>query len=152
MLPIKAQEGNQEVNACLVNNTGCPAKLKFTVSGSTLHTSNRYKLSITRKCKKDSPLEIILDFDHNHSNNSADALRYRPVSENCKIIFIELFSEDYTPKNIEDIRISGTDDFTHLMADRNAVPGYFGVFHFHAQFMEKRFGTINGVDAYQKVK
>ena len=36
------------------------------------------------------------------------------------------------------------------MADRNVVPDYFWVFHFHAQFMEKRYGTINGVDAYQR--
>ena len=140
-------------------NIGCPAKLKFTLSGSTLHTSNRCKLSITRKCKEEYPLEILLDFDHNHSISSADALlRYRPVSENCKIKFLELFSEDYTPstalaKYKEDIRISCTEDeFTHLMADRNVVPDYFWVFHFHAQFMEKRYGTINGVDAYQRAE
>ena len=36
------------------------------------------------------------------------------------------------------------------MADRNVVPYYFWVFHFHAQFMEKRYGTINGVDAYKR--
>ena len=147
--------GRQPGSECVPGkNAGCPAKLKFTLSGSTLHTSNRYKLSITRKCKEEYPLEIILDFDHNHSINSADALRYRPVSENCKIIFLELFSEDYTPSKEykEDIRISGTADFTHLMADRNAVPDYLWVFHFHAQFMEKRHGTFNGVDACQRAE
>ena len=112
----------------LGKNTGCPAKLKITLSGSTLHTSNRYKLSITRKWKEEYPLVIILDFDHNHSINSVDALRYRPVSENCKIKFLELFSEDYTPstalaKYKEDIGICCTEDeFTHHMADRNVVP------------------------------
>ena len=29
---------------------------------------------------------------------------------------------------------------------------YFGVFHFHAQFMEERYGTINGVDTYQRAE
>ena len=38
------------------------------------------------------------------------------------------------------------------MADRNVVPDYLWVFHFHAQFMEKRYGTINGVDAYQRAE
>ena len=70
-VPIKAQEDNQEVNACLVKNTGCPVK-QFTLSGSTLHTSNRYKQSITRKSKEEYHLETILDFDHNHSINSTD--------------------------------------------------------------------------------
>ena len=92
-------------------NTGCPAKLKFTLSGSTLHTSIRYKPSITRKCKEEYPLEILLVFAHNHSINSADALRYRPVSENCKIKFLELFSEDYTPSNATSI-VSREDEIT----------------------------------------
>ena len=64
--------------------------------------------------------------------------------KNCKIKFLELFSEDYTlptalAKYKVYIRISCTEDeFTHLMADRNVVPDYFGVFHSHAQSMEKR--------------
>ena len=78
--------------------------------------------------------------------------------KNCKIKFLELFSEDYTlptalAKYKEDIRISCTgDEFTHIMADRNVVPDYFWVFHFHAQSMEKRYGIINGVDANQRAE
>ena len=36
------------------------------------------------------------------------------------------------------------------MADRNTVPDYFWVFHFHAQFMENKYGKINGADTYHK--
>ena len=72
--------GRQPGSECVPGKIqGDQAKFKFTLH--TLHMSNRYKLSITRKCKEEYPLKIILDFDHNHSINSADALRYRPVSK-----------------------------------------------------------------------
>ena len=84
--------GRQPGSECVSSkNTGCSAKLKFTLSGSTLHTSNRYKLSITRKCKEEYPLEIILDFDHNHSINSADALRYNLSQKIAKLNFLNYF-------------------------------------------------------------
>ena len=73
-------------------------------------------------------------------------------------MYTPLFSEDYTPSTAlaiykEDIRISCTEDeFTHLMTDRNVVPDNFWVFHFHAQFMEERYGTNNGVDADQRAE
>ena len=151
--------GRQPGSACVPGkDTGCPAKIKFILSGSNIHSSNRYKLSLTRKYKEEYPLEITLDFEHNHSINSADALRYRPVSENCKSKFFELFSEDCTPSSAlakykEDMRARYTEDeFTHLMADRSTVPDYFWVFHFHAQFIENKYRKINGVDAYHKAE
>ena len=65
-------------------NTECPAKLNFTLSGSSLHTSNRKRMSLTRMQKDQYPLDIELEFVHNHAINSADALRYRPVTEEVK--------------------------------------------------------------------
>ena len=53
---------------------------------------NRYKLSITRKCKEEYPREIILDFDHNHSINSADALYDTNLSQKiAKLNFLNYF-------------------------------------------------------------
>ena len=89
------------------------------------------------------PLEITLDFMHNHNINSADALRYRPVSEEVKGKFIELFSEDYAASSAlakykEDLRRNcSEDEFTVKMADWS-VPDYFWVFHFHARYIEKK--------------
>jgi len=72
--------GRQPGAPCIPGkDTACPAKLKFSLSGISLHTSNRSKMSITRKQKDEFPLEIDLDFVHNHSINSADALRYRQL-------------------------------------------------------------------------
>ena len=125
-------------------NTQCPALPKFTLSGSHLHTSHRYKQSLTQQTKAMYPLEITLDFMHNHNINSADALRYRPVSEEVKGKFIELFSEGYAvssalAKYKEDLRRNcSEDEFTVKMADRSVVPDYFWVFHFHARNIEKK--------------
>ena len=57
----------------------CPSKLYFSLSGDRLHTSNRYKLSLTKQNKSNYPLEIKLNYVHNHSIISADAKRYRPI-------------------------------------------------------------------------
>ena len=38
-------------------------------------------------------------YDHNHAIAAADALRYRPVSEVTKKLFIDLFDEDVSPSS-----------------------------------------------------
>ena len=79
-------------------------------------------------------IDIILDFDHNHSINSADALRYRPVSEDCKIIFLELFS----PKKYkEDIRISGLTNLPILWLIEMLYQTTFGFFIFMPSLWRK---------------
>ena len=149
--------GRQPGTECVPGkNTECPALLKFSLSGSHLHGSRSKKLSLTRQNKDKYPLEVTLEFNHNHSINSADALRYRPVSDDVKIKFIELFNNDYTASSAfakykEDLRNTCTEDeFTVKMADRAVMPDYFWVFHLHAQYIENKFGSINGVDAYQR--
>ena len=114
-------------------NTECPTKLNFTLSGSSLHTSNLKRMSLTRMQKDQYPLDIELEFIHNHAINSADALRYRPVSEEVKTKFSNLFDQDFTPsatltKHKDDLRLScSADEFTHIIADRSRVPDYFCV-------------------------
>ena len=80
-------------------NTCCPSKLYFSLSGDRLHTSNRYKLSLTKQNKSNYPLEIKLNYVHNHSIISVDAMRYRPISEECKDVFTTLFKENHTPSS-----------------------------------------------------
>ena len=90
---------NPGANKVPGKNTCCPANIKFSLSGDRLHTSNRHKSSITNQRKSAYPLEVKLSYQHNHSINSADAMRYRPVSEECKEAFINLFKEDHTPSS-----------------------------------------------------
>ena len=139
-------------------NTCCPAKIKFALSGDRLHTSNRYRLSLTNQRKSAYPLEVILSYRHNHSINSADAMRYRPVSEECKEAFITLFKEDHTPssalahykKNI--CSTVGKNDIMGTLADRSIVPDYFWAFHFYSKYVEDHFGSVNGPEALNRAK
>ena len=67
-----------------------------------------------------------------------------------------MFSEDYVAsralaKYKEDLcQNCSEDEFTVKMTDRGIVPDYFGVFHFHARYVEKKYGKITRVDAYQR--
>ena len=138
-------------------NTSCLANLKFSLSGEKLHSSNRYKLSLTQMKKHKYPLEIKIDFIHNHSINAADARRYRPVSEECKKKFIELFQQDHSAssalneykKNLKD---EHQGDTMALMADRSVMPDYMWVFHYHRKYIEATFGSLNGPDAFEKAE
>ena len=103
-------------------------------------------------------MEINLEFIHNHSINTADALRYRPISDECKKKFLELFAEDHTPSSAlaqhkKDLRCEiSDDDFMSVMADRSIVPDYFWAFHFHKKYVENTFGSVNGPDAFKQAK
>ena len=139
-------------------NTSCPAKITFSLSGERLHNSNRFKLSLTKQHKQKYPLEINLEFIHNHNINTADALRYRPISDECKKKFLELFAEDHTPSSAlaqhqKDLRCEiSDDDFMSVMADRSIVPDYFWAFHFHKKYVENTSGSVNGPDAFKQAK
>ena len=103
------------------------------------------------------PLEIKIDFIHNHSINAADARRYRHVSEECKKKFIELFQQDHSSssalneykKNLKD---EHQGDTMALMADRSVMLDYMWVFHYHRQYIESTFGSLNGTDAFEKAE
>ena len=66
-------------------NTECPELLKFSLSASHLHRLHRYKHSLTQQTKDMYPSEITLDFMHNHSINSDDALCIDPFPKRLKV-------------------------------------------------------------------
>ena len=107
----------------------------------------------THYLKKAYPLEIDLHYNHNHAVHAADALRYRPVSQETKTLFTELFDEDLSPSSAYRKFI---DNFEREregeeVADRFFVPDYKWVYNFHAQYVKKRFGSMDGVDVYLKL-
>ena len=125
------------------------------MSGERLHSSKEYKLSITIQNKTNYPLELKLDYLHNHSINSADAMRYRQVSEECKAAFTALFKEDHTPSSAlvqykKDLRADNDgNDFLAIMSDRSIMPDHMWAFYFHRKYIESTFGSLNGPDAYK---
>ena len=139
-------------------NTCCPATLSFSLSGDHLHSSYRHKISSTKQNKQKYPLEFKLSYIHNHSINSADALKYRPVSEECKMKFNELFRNDQSLSSAfaqyKRELLSGKNDIEMMtiMADRSLVPDYFWVFYFHKKYIESTYGSASGPDVYKRAK
>ena len=84
-------------------------------------------------------------------------MRYRPVSEECKEAFINLFKEDHTPSSAlahYKKYVSGTlpENDIVSMADRSIVPDFFWVFHFYSKYAEDNFGSVNGPKALNRTK
>ena len=53
----------------------------------------------THQNNNEYPLEVILYYNHNHAILAADAMRFQPVSEETKNMFIKLFDEDLSPSS-----------------------------------------------------
>ena len=132
-------------------DTKCAAELTFSIAApcepGCSHTNSQ-----THDLKKNYPLEIKLYYDHNHAIAAADALRYRPVSEVTKKLFIDLFDEDVSPssayRRVLD-KFNGIDD---AIADRFHIPDYKWVFNFHAKYIKNRFGSADGIDVFNRIE
>ena len=79
-------------------------------------------------------------------------MRYRPVSEVTKKLFIDLFDEDVSPssayRRVLD-KFNGIDD---AIADRFHIPDYKWVFNFHAKYIKNRFGSADGIDVFNRIE
>ena len=133
-------------------NTNCPAELNFSLS-SLCNSICGNKTTNTHQLRNNFPLEVKLCYIHNHTIASADAARYRPVSEETKEYFIKLFDDDVSPssayRRILDFYDDKVDDHT---ADRYHIPDYKWVFNFHAQYIKTKYGSSNGPDVFRVVK
>ena len=138
-------------------NTICPANLTFSLSAAKQNAPKNRSLQRRNEHERRTkyPLELTLDFTHNHSINSANALRFRPVSEETKKRFIELFEEEHSPssafaqykKNV--LHGKNSLEIITLMTDRSIVPDYFWVFHCHKKYMNETRGPQYGPEAYK---
>ena len=89
------------------------------------------KISTTHFLKKNFPLEIDLHYNHNHAIVAADALRYRPVSEETKKLFTALFDEDVSSSSAYRKLLDNFDKDVEgeETADQFRVPDYKWVFN-----------------------
>ena len=74
-------------------NTNCPAELNFSISSLCQSVC----VTDTHHVRNEYPLEIKLHYNHNHPIQAADAMRFRPVSEDTKKMFTDLFDDDISP-------------------------------------------------------
>ena len=133
-------------------DTNCPAEINFSISAPCDLACGNKKTDVQYMRDK-FPLKIKLYFNHNHSIHSADALRFRPVSDETKKLLTDLFDEDVSPssahRRVLDYFENESADFT---ADRFHIPDYKWVFNFHAKYIKNKFGSSIGVDVIKKLK
>ena len=132
-------------------DTKCEADIQFSIA-TPCETNCSHKNGNTHYLKQEYPLEIKLYYNHNHPIQAADALRFRPVSDETKKLFEELFDEDVSPSSAYRRVLDHFESNDDICADRFYVPDYKWVFNFHAKYIKNKFGSSNGVDILNKLK
>ena len=100
-------------------------------------------------------LSIRLKHDHNHEIVTTDAWNFLDVSEETKDRYFQLFSDAFSPSKARLAYIAemkaklGEDEFFKISARRSVNPDSRTVFNLYTVFC-KRFGSINGPDAFMK--
>ena len=79
-------------------DTSCAAMISFTLAGERYHQSKRF-CPENKVMAQDYPMLLRITYTHNHSINAADALRYRPISENVKKDLTDLFAAGHSPSS-----------------------------------------------------
>ena len=128
-------------------NTDCPSEMTFSISAPCQPICGN-KSTDTHQLRNTYPLEVNLCYIHNHTIASADAMRFRPVSEETKQHFTKLFDEDVSPSSAYRRVL----DYYDNTGDRYHVPDYKWVFNFHAQYIKNKYGSSNGPDIFRLVK
>ena len=100
-------------------------------------------------------LSVSLKYEHNHEISTTDAWNFLDVGEETKTRYFQLFSDAFSPSKARLAYIAemkaklGESEFFNMSAKRNVNPDSRTVFHLYTLFC-KRFGSINGPDAYLK--
>ena len=127
-------------------DTSCPAIIKFKLKKTETHVHDD-DCSIF-------PLELTIIYDHNHSIESANAVKFHDVAQETKDKFMELFNNAHSASSAYQeyknrlLKEHG-DIYVTVSADRSIMPDYKWVFNFHAAYMQKAFGKINSPEAYE---
>lgn len=149
----RTKSGRQGDNEVLTNpktagkDTSCPAYLQFKLKKTVEHVHND-------ECSL-FPLEVIFHYNHNHSIESANAVKYHNVIDETKDKFTKLFEEGHSASSAYNeyknylMKTHGS-DYVTVSADRAIMPDYKWVFNYHSLFIEKSFGKINSPEAYEK--
>ena len=101
------------------------------------------------------PLELTIAFIHNHSIESANAVKYHDVNNETKEKFLALFESAHSASSAyqeykNNLMKKHGDRYVIVSADRAIMPDYKWVFNFHSIFMQKSFGKINSPEAFEK--
>lgn len=92
------------------------------------------------------PCEILLTATYNHTVMSADALRFRKVSNETKTKLLELYAKGHTPATaLETIKMDihlNENNFETLLADKKFYPDYNYSYYIYRQEFKKQYGPL----------
>ena len=127
--------------------TNCPAGISFKLKKTPEHNHDR-------NCSL-FPCEMSIEFIHNHSIESANAVKFHIVSNDTKKNFFELFEAGHSPssayheyKNL--LRAKYGEQYVTISADRAIMPDYKWVYRQYEEYIQTKFGKINSPEAFEK--
>ena len=128
--------------------TDCPSKFVL-----KLHNP---KKSVIRS----HPCELVLDWGHNHTINSAKALSFRPISNDTKDKFENYFDQGHSPSsalhfhqlNLAAMHECNEQELERCRADRSTNPLYKDVYYLFKKWRLKNHGKENGKEMFQKLE
>ena len=134
----------------------CPASVRFSLENEKeYHKRDSDEKSAQKQIINRFPLQIKLDFQHNHQIYRHEHTRYLNVSEQTKKRFTDLFEDGLTASAAWHAHRSeiSTNRNAHIMlGNRRICPDYFWAFKFQRKWIEDKLGSFDGIDAYQKVQ
>ena len=127
--------------------TNCPAQINFKIKATDAHEHDD-------NCSFFATTLSIL-FTHNHSIESANAVKYHEVKAETKEAFLKLFEQAHSAssayheyKNF--LMKKYGDQYVTISADRGVMPDIKWVYNLHAIYMQNAFGKINSPEAFEK--
>ena len=118
-------------------NCDCPAQITLTV----LAPHKRHQGYL---------IEVKLHHTHNHSINVADALRFRPISEETKSKYYDLFKQGHSPSSAH-LEYETNLMYTYnpqLLADRNINPKISDVYNIFNKWRQDHLGMRTGKELF----
>lgn len=127
--------------------TNCPAGLTFKLKKTPEHSHDQTCCLF--------PFEITIEFVHNHSIESANAVKYHDVKKETKNKFLELFDEGHSASSAyqfykKHLEAKHGEEYVKVSADRAIMPDQKWVFNYFAAYVQDQFGKINSPEAYEK--
>ena len=111
-----------------------------------------------RRLSESHPLEIELNFTHNHVIYSAESLSFRHVDDEVRQEFIRLFQDGHSPSSAlyvyEDnlhLNTINEQELLETLADRARNPGYDYVAKIFQQYRKTVLGSRNGKTMFERL-
>ena len=138
-------------------NRECPATLNFRLeSEKEYHKRDSNEKRMQKEIINKYPLQIRLNFQHNHQIQRHEYTRFGKVSEQTKKRYTELFEEGLTASatwhaHRSEIAAQNPKKSHIILGNRRICPDYFWAFKFQRKWIEDKLGSYSGIDSYQKV-